>query len=306
MLKKLELDTLKAELTSIEHLISERGSGDPIGLMQFISRKIELLDKINEIQNIHRTKAEVGLFFGGSPVFGSKGIDANFATLILDKFQALVSKRFAFLENGILSARGPVPNSNNTKLMITNVARGSFGFVLEETPQPYESMIESDLKYVVEDVNNIINNISSDEDDLFDNAFEELDERILIEIRGFYNTLYSSGATLRIVDSNNEYLLTNERIRRAKDRVELVKISEEREMTIEGNLYLLPSDKKFEIQLINSLESIKGRVNKGFFDKHPEEVSSLVGKSWVMHLVARDILENEVVVKTKYILTDLS
>ena len=74
--------------------------------------------------------------------------------------------------------------------------------------------------------------------------------------------------------------------------------------SIEGELYLLPSDKKFEIITTNTEQSIKGRISKSFLDKHPAEINSIVGKHWRVRLIARDVLENDVVVKTTYTLID--
>ncbi|ELW7429309.1 hypothetical protein QLJ53_002154 [Escherichia coli] len=304
MLKRLELDTLQAELSSIEYLIQGREDVDPIGFLQMNSRRQEIAEKIDAIKDYHSNKAEVGLFFGGNPVFGSKGIDADFTSAILDKFQSLVSKRFAFLENGSLSQRGPIPNSINTKLMITDVARGSFGFILEEGIKSEESIVDSDLKYVVEDVNNIIGRVSSSDEVAFEDIIEQLDSRVMNELISFYSVLFNAGATLKIVDDRNEYILSESKIRMAKSRMETVRISEERNFEIEGELYLLPSDKKFEIMTTNAEQSIKGRISKSFLDKHPAEINSIVGKHWHVRLIARDVLENDVVIKTTYTLID--
>jgi len=306
MLKKLELDTLQAELSSIEYLIQGREDVDPIGFMQLNSRKAEIEEKIASLKDVYSTKAEVGLFFGGKPVFGSRGIDTDFTSAILDKFQSLISKRFAFLENGSLSQRGPIPNSVNTKLMITDVARGSFGFILEEGIRAEQSIVDSDLKFVVEDVNNIISKISSPDEETFKDAIDQIDSRVLNELMAFYNVLYNAGATLKIVDDKCEYMLSYDNIRIAKRRIDTVRISEEREIFIDGNLYLLPHDKKFEIVMHSGKESIRGRISKIFMEQHPTDINSIVGKNWTLRLVARDITENESVVKTTYTLIDYS
>lgn len=301
MLKKLELDTLKAEVSSLEFLIAERFSDDPIGTKQFINRKNKLLEKISLMAQEFSPFASVGLFFGGNPVFGSKGIDSHFASSILDRFQAIVNKRYAFLETGALSSRGPVPNSNNAKLMITDVARGSFGFILEEIPNESLTLVETELKHVVDDVSGILGRISSAEEDVFQEIFEYLDDRTLLDVRAFYEELYSSKATLRIVDENNEYLLTEEKINIAKRRMETVSISEEKSVEIIGTLYLLPSDKKFEI-VINKDKSIRGRVSKQFLVEQASSMDSLVGKSGQFRLITRDISKDGNLVSTKYTL----
>ncbi len=302
MLKKLELDTLKAEVSSLEFLIAERSDGDPIGTKQFIKRKNKLLDKISFISQEVSPLASVGLFFGGNPVFGSRGIDSHFASSILDRFQSIVNKRYAFLETGALSSRGPIPNSNNAKLMITDVARGSFGFVLEENPKDTLDTVETELKHVVDNVSNILGKISSVDEVDFNEVFEDLDERTLLDVRAFYEELYSSKATLKIVDETNEYMLTEERIATAKRRMESVSISEEKVIDITGKLYLLPLDKKFEIHPLPAGDSIRGRVSKEFIDKQLGNLDSLLGRQGSFKLIARDVLKDGTVVNTKYIL----
>lgn len=306
MLKKLELDTLRAEVSSLEILISERGDGDPIGTKQFIKRKNKILEKIASISHEVSSLASVGLFFGGNPVFGSRGIDSHFASSILDRFQSIVNKRYAFLETGALSSRGPIPNSNNAKLMITDVARGSFGFVLEENPKDILGAIETELKHVVDNVSDILGRISSSDEAVFNEIFEDLDERTLIDVRAFYEELYSSKATLRIVDENNEYLLTEGRIATAKLRMESVSISDEKVVDISGKLYLLPSDRKFEIHILSEGRSIIGRVSKKFFEEQASNLDALVGKQGSFKLIARDIFKDGKIVNTKYTLESIN
>ncbi|EOT1164797.1 hypothetical protein ACNKCE_000199 [Cronobacter turicensis] len=305
MLKKLEMDTLKAELSSLDILINERAELDPIGAKQFIKRKRKLLEQIDSIAEHNTTLASVGLFFGGNPVFGSKGIDSHFASSILDRFQSIVNKRYAFLENGSLSARGPIKNVNNAKLMITDVARGSFGFVLEESPKESLLEVDTELKHVVADVTSILNKVSSTESEIFDEVFEDLDERTLNDIRGFYDELFNAKATLKVVDDQFEYVLSQERISTAKSRMETVSISEERTVEIVGRLYIVPFQKRFELRTSDGSEPIRGKISKQFFEAHASDLDSLLGKDWNARLLARDIFSNDVLINTKFTLESI-
>ncbi|WP_447722315.1 hypothetical protein [Edwardsiella tarda] len=302
MIKKLELDTLKAEVASLDFLISERKDGDPIGVRQFTKRRDALLKKIESISSTNSTIASVGLFFGGEPVFGSKGIDSHFASNIIDSFQSIVNKRYAFLESGTLSSRGPVRNSNNAKLMITDVVRGSFGFVLEETPKDNLLQVDTELKYVVENVSDILNKISSSEEAVFEDVFEDLDDRTLSDIRSFYDELYNSKATLKVVDERSEYVLTLDRILHAKNRMDSVRVSDERTVIARGRLYVVPYDKKFELTQDDGQPPIRGKVSKQFLDSHSDDLDGVVGHNWNATLLARDIYTNDVLVNTKYVL----
>ena len=75
------------------------------------------------------------------------------------QFQDLVSKRLATLESGPLASRGPVPLREKAQLMITDVARGSFGFVLEEEPSS-DALTNTPLQIVVEEMSELIYRLS--------------------------------------------------------------------------------------------------------------------------------------------------
>src|SRR3546814_8823797 len=114
--------------------------------MQF-SRLLEDWNRLlREIEATPSTGAGVGCFFGGRPVVGSYGIQAEFGAKAVAEFQTLVSNTFAAAE-GTLGARGPVPQRDRTQLMLTDIARGSFGFILEQSEDP--ELVDSAMKEVL-------------------------------------------------------------------------------------------------------------------------------------------------------------
>lgn len=131
---RLEFDALKADLAALSGLLEQRSADeDPIGHLQLTARKSELESELARLQQEHERRASVALYFGGRPVVGSRGILANFGGKMLEIYQDLVSKRFAASElTEPLSARGAIPLRNNTQLLVTEVARGFFGFVLTQ------------------------------------------------------------------------------------------------------------------------------------------------------------------------------
>src|SRR3546814_19009451 len=96
------------------------------------SSDLDLNRRLREIEAAPSTSAGVGLFFGGRPVVGSYGIQAEFGAKAVAEFQTLVSNTFAAAE-GTLGARGPVPQRARTQLMLPDLARGSFGFLLSKS-----------------------------------------------------------------------------------------------------------------------------------------------------------------------------
>ena len=131
MLKKLEIDALKADLSAVDAMLTSfTEDDDPIGWYQFSARKEEITRALDQIVSRPVTHAELGVFFGGRPVQGSRGINADFAGKALEDLQALVSKRYSGREFGRLAQRGPVPGGDTSQMLVTNIVRGSVGFVL--------------------------------------------------------------------------------------------------------------------------------------------------------------------------------
>ena len=76
MLHKLEHDGLKADLASVNALLSGMSEeDDPIGYSQFISRREEIEQALRALGDVAERSGKVALLFGGRPVWGSRGQD---------------------------------------------------------------------------------------------------------------------------------------------------------------------------------------------------------------------------------------
>lgn len=260
MPNKLRLDELSAEHVTVQSLLAQsREVGDFLGAKQF-EQKLEQLDQqIAELADNTEVFASAALFFGGPKVIGARGIDAEFAGDALHNFQELVTKRFARQEVGRLGARGPIAGKDDSRLMVTGVTRGSFGFVLEEVGAQHEA-IRTQLSEVVEDVVDIIKDVAGPEEEPFLDAVGQMDGRLLGTTRSFFESLASGMATLRIVQGDREVLLSSEAIQRAKKRTEDLEISEDATIELEGVLFVLPTKRQFEFTLIESGETVGGKI----------------------------------------------
>lgn len=249
MPKKLNIDSLSSEVTTLnELLLSARESGDIVGEMQLEHRISELSSKLNSLkeENLSDNSASVALFFGGQPVLGSKGIAAEFAGTALEQFQDLISKVFANNEVGDLGERGLVPFKVNSELMVTGLARGSFGFVLDEMSDQVQ-LESSQLSHVIDKAAILLRDSAAQDDAVFESILEDLEPRTLIALRDLFKNLDSSKATLRVVEKELDFTLDGPSIHRAKVRTEATSI-EESTTEIEGTLVgFLPEHRKFEL-----------------------------------------------------------
>lgn len=249
MPKKLNIDSLSSEVTTLnELLLSARESGDIVGEMQLEHRISELSSKLNSLkeESLSDNSASVALFFGGQPVLGSKGIAAEFAGTALEQFQDLISKVFANNEVGDLGERGLVPFKVNSELMVTALARGSFGFVLDEMSDQVQ-LESSQLSHVIDKAAILLRDSAAQDDAVFESILEDLEPRTLIALRDLFKNLDSSKATLRVVEKELDFTLDGPSIHRAKIRTEATSI-EESTTEIEGTLVgFLPEHRKFEL-----------------------------------------------------------
>ena len=174
----------------------------------------------------------MALLFGGRPVIGSQGIKAAFGTQAVGQFQKLVNQRYAASEAGPLSYRGRVPMSDDTLLMVTDVVRGSFDFVLRAS-EP--AIPDVSLKEVVDGVADTLSRMAAPDDALFDEASAGVDNRQLGAIQEFFKLLDDEGASLRGVEGERDFELTTQAVKRARQRAEAL-IIEDRFETLHGEI----------------------------------------------------------------------
>lgn len=280
MPKKLSINSLSSEITTLNELLSSaRQSGDIVGEMQLEHRIGELSNKLETLkeQTLTDNSASVALFFGGQPVLGSKGIAAEFAGVALEQFQNLISKVFANNEVGDLGGRGRVPFKANSELMVTGLARGSFGFVLDEMNEQVQ-LESSELSHVIDKAALLLRDSAAQDDAVFESLLEELEPRTLIALRDIFSNLDSSKATIRIVEKELDFTLDGPSIHRAKVRTEATSI-EETVTEIEGVLVgFLPEHRKFELA-DNTGKLFYGSATKEAVEQFAKTTESVLGKN---------------------------
>lgn len=280
MPKKLSIDSLSSEIITLNELLSSaRQSDDIVGEIQLEHRIGELSSKLEILreQTLTDNSASIALFFGGQPVLGSKGIAAEFAGVALEQFQNLIAKVFANNEVGDLGGRGRVPFKVNSELMVTGLARGSFGFLLDEMNE--QSQLESsELSYVIDKSARLLRDSAAQDEAVFESLLEELDPRTLIALRDLFTNLDSSKATIRIVEKELDFILDGPSIHRAKIRTEAINI-DENVTVIEGVLVgFLPEHRKFELA-DNAGKLFYGSATKEAVEQFTAASESVLGKS---------------------------
>jgi len=236
MLPQLEQQFLQADLAQVQALLAQCSPDeDPIEYFQYGQRIQMLQGKLTAMPaSIAVAPAGAALFFGGRPVAGSHGIKAAFSGQAIEQFQKIVSQRFAAHEQGTLAAKGRVPFSDETQLLVTDVVRGSFGFVLQ-APATDSDGDKATLKTAVDEVAETFFQMSASDDTLFDQAAALLDDRQLGALQAFFKLLDDEGASLRLVEGERDFELDRAAVSRARVRIEGLSIVN-REQQLGGQL----------------------------------------------------------------------
>lgn len=290
-MKKLQRDALLSDLSAVNEVLSSLPDDDFIGRMGFEARKSEIEAELAKIEDGLDTLASVALMFHGKPVRGSRSIETNFAASALEAYQDLVAKRLATFENGGLAQRGPIPGKQAASLNITGIVHGSFGFTLEESDPDSPQLIKSSLKEAVENVTDVLQSFSAQDDENFISAMDDMDARLFTSARAFFRILYENEATLRIVEGENDQKLDAEAIDRGYRRCEEASV-EEKEVTVTGTLIgVVPYGRRFELKMSES-DVIKGKIGPLFsldYLERLEKEEQMVGRQWTAKLLRKSV-----------------
>jgi len=290
MPKKLSIDSLSSEIFTLNELLANaHKANDIVGKMQLehrindLTKKLELLKK----GSVEDNSASVALFFGGQPVLGSKGIAADFAGSILEQFQNLVSKVFATNEVGDLGGRGRVPLKSHSELMVSGLARGSFGFVLNEMSDQVQ-LEASQLSHVIDRAAILLRNSAAQDEEVFESTLEELEPRTLMALRDLFTNLDSQKATMRVVERKVDFTLDGPAIHRARLRIEATKI-DETAIEVEGTLIgFLPEHRKFEFA-DNDGKLFYGSATTEAVEQFTHATSNAIGKPCLVKISIKTV-----------------
>jgi len=273
MLSKLEVQALKADLASVQSLLDMRTKAeDPVGYLQFQRRKAMLEESIASIQMSCSSTSSVALLFGGAPAVGSRGVNADFGAKAIGNFQDIVALRYA-IEDGPLAPTGPIPGRARAQLMVTDVVRGSFGFVLEEQ---VSELFETQLRPCLDAVLDLIQRTAASDEEDFNGCIDDIDPRLVGALRSFFRHLDDSGATLRLVGEAREFKLSCADIRRGKERSEALEIMES-ELGASGKLYIFPEARRFELVRENKEPALHGRIAPDFVPSIVDTEGNVIG-----------------------------
>lgn len=300
---RLTRETLTTELAHLEHMLATTPDEAPTARLMWGQRLLAVRRQLESVDSASQTSASVALIFDGLPVLGARDIRADFAARILGEYQHLVAAVFADHVADQLRARGPLPNSAQSRLFIAEIAHGSMGFILEEAPKDQVELVDTPLKHAVEDVSALLRDLSADDLNVFASRAEALRPRVFKAVKEVAKTLSDFAAETRIVGQELTVEIPELRARRLHDRLTDTLVAEER-VAIRGMLTgLLPDRSTFEFRLDDVDQTdIYGAVAEDMAGRYLLEAASLVQRHGTANFLKVSTIRSGLVVHEQFVL----
>lgn len=266
---KMERDHLQARIATVQFMINDLSPDDRISRIGLVEHIEELKEELAAMPDIaYPESASVDLYFSGKPVFAQQGISTDFSQKLLEHFQATVTAIKAELDGYVLHERGEVPNSHTSKLHITGIVRGSFGFRLEEIleqhqlplPSPGEEKATSPLQKAIEKTIDTFIALSKKNEEELESIVGDMNARTFNHIKKFIELMHKQEANFRLASGAKDHSFDKNQISNLYNRLDekIIAIEEEtiiRTIKLNG---VLPVSHEIEYELLDSIESVGG------------------------------------------------
>lgn len=217
MKRRSQREFLEAQLSAVTSILESLAPDALLERLGFEDRLATLSAALATEGDSAKNFAHARLIFGGDPVAEAEGIEARFAADALSAYQDLVSKTLAAPVT--LNSSGPIPFERQSRLHITDVVRGSFGFELDEV-QEQDSFTPTPLRLAVEQVASLVFAAARSDDEFLD-AVVDTHPRVRDSLRHFINTIYKANATIGIETWDATMKIDAQTIELANERVSI-------------------------------------------------------------------------------------
>lgn len=298
-MSSLESKPLLAERKALERLLAEIPVEEVLERSGLEARLDEITNRLADIPVVRREPARARLTFRGRPVVGQHGVLAEFGAKVTVAFTDAVAKTAAAL-SGPLAPMGPIPNRDESRLLITGTAIGSFGFEFEEImseAQPLED--ETVAAQALEMTQKLLQSTLGTDDELADSA-TATDPRAVAAVRTFVEILASSEATCALEFKDKVFRFSDlSEVYRSVERLGKENLREEPTELVGEFQGVLPKGRTFEFKLAGNGEVVRGKVGLGV--ANADEINEHLHKK-----VTIDVIETRVGAgRPRYVLSKL-
>ncbi len=291
---------LASEIAQVEEILQELPQDRWLERSSFESRLKSLKEEIAKVEQIPvRHKAVIT--FRGSPVYGTHGILVDFASKASGALNDAVASIAASLDEN-LRYMGPIPDRDKNRLLITNTARGSFGFELEVLNSGEETLIqeETNASKALEKLVELFENSLEDNEEQLSELVQEIHPRAVKKVVEFLDTLKNNNAWFAFEYKEKRVKYPNiDWIEKTIELLDEDNINETEESFSGSFQGILPDSRTFEFKT-DTGETIKGKIGADI--KEPE----VLNKEYLFVPVTVKLKSTQVgQSKPKYMLMDI-
>jgi len=289
---------LRSEIETVSKMLAEIPKEFAIDRMGLESR-IEVLQRELSQLPSKPSAAKARLTFRGRPVVGSKGIFADFASKATAAFSELVTV-LAAAQSKPVAWTGPISNREETQLLVTGTATGSFGFELEEhVLQSIVPEIESPIASALAQSRNLLESVVGDDDELTE-SIAGLDERAVTNLRRFLEVMVTNDAVCCLSYRDRDFGFRDvSQVRLGLERLDRDNFHEETASYSGVFLGILPTRRTFEFKVASEETVISGKIGSEI--SAPDEINLNLGTVVSITLVATRLGHG----RAKYVLKEL-
>lgn len=259
---KMEYVSLLSEKTELERMLAQIPEADIIDRMSLQSRLDNVNDELVRSPAPKKEPATVKITFNGKPVVGGYGIFADFGTKAIARYSDAIAT-FAASRETVLSVRGPIPHREVSRLLVTNIAVGSFGFILEENGAVEQMEVDNTaVSYALEQTNRLLEASVSGSDDELAEIASDTDPRALKVVKDFIQILSESEAICTISTEKKLFRFADSgQVKKSLARLSDENLHEE-EIILDGEIMgVLPSKRTLEFCISHDEMSVFVKIS---------------------------------------------
>ncbi len=256
---------LRSEIDSVQRMLAELPDEFAIDRMSLESRIERLEQQLTGFSN-QPEPAKARLTFRGRPVIGTRGIFADFAAKAMTPFSELVTV-LAASQSKPVAWTGPIPNREDTQLLVTGTATGSFGFELQEhVVQTSIRVIETPIALALLQSRELLESLLGDDTELTE-SIAGLDERAVSNLKRFLEVLATNDAVCCFSFRDRDFGFHDvAQVRQAIERLDANNFHEQAEKFFGAFLGILPNRRTFECRDSADETIISGKVGSEISD----------------------------------------
>ena len=202
--KQRQYQHMRAELAELDKLLSMTPESAVIDRMSLEYRRSQVEAELEANPPPPRWPASAHLAFNGKPIVEGEGVYADFASAAVGAFAKAVTS-LAASRRGPLGERGPIRHREDYRLLVTGTSHGSFGFEIEESPEPQATYLpESEVELALGQARGILESLGGNDEDIAE-AVDDADDRALDDLRAFLKVLADNDAVCSLSFDNTTF-----------------------------------------------------------------------------------------------------